>query len=63
MIPRAKYHPAPPTSPLLNITSFDKRKNSIASSNEAKLLSYLDAGPTPTKVLISISNETTITNS
>ncbi|GLV34887.1 uncharacterized protein CBL_09367 [Carabus blaptoides fortunei] len=49
MIPRAKYHPAPPTSPLLNITSFDKRKNSIASSNEAKLLSYLDAGPTPTK--------------
>lgn len=45
MIPRAKYHPAPPTAP-----SFEKRKPSCASSNEAKLLSYLDAGPTPGKV-------------
>lgn len=48
MIPRAKYHPAPPTSPHLNLTTFDKRKISAASSNETKLLSYLDAGPSPT---------------
>lgn len=48
MIPRAKYHPAPPTSPHLNLTTFDKRKVS-ASSNETKLLSYLDAGPSPNK--------------
>lgn len=48
MIPRAKYHPAPPTP---HMASFEKRKTSCASSNEAKLLSYLDAGPTPSKVL------------
>lgn len=47
MIPRAKYHPAPPTP---HMASFEKRKTSCASSNEAKLLSYLDAGPTPSKV-------------
>lgn len=47
MIPRAKYHPAPPTSPHLNLTTFDKRKISGTSSNETKLLSYLDAGPSP----------------
>jgi hypothetical protein len=51
MIPRAKYHPAPPTSPLSNYTTFDARKPSVpAIGNEAKLLSYLDAGPTPSKV-------------
>lgn len=56
MIPRAKYHPAPPTSPALRVSpppstiqTFDKRKASIASSNETKLLSYLDAGPSPSK--------------
>lgn len=49
MIPRAKYHPAPPTPHM--VSSFEKRKTSCASSNEAKLLSYLDAGPTPSKVL------------
>ncbi|XP_060521357.1 uncharacterized protein LOC132698998 [Cylas formicarius] len=50
MIPRAKYHPAPPTSPILNYTSFDARKPSVPSvNNEAKLLSYLDAGPSPKK--------------
>ncbi|RZC32267.1 mucin-17, partial [Asbolus verrucosus] len=50
MIPRAKYHPAPPTSPLINYTTFDARKPSVPStSNEAKLLSYLDAGPSPNK--------------
>lgn len=49
MIPRAKYHPAPPTSPHANLTTFEKRKTSAASSNEAKLLSYLDAGPSPDK--------------
>lgn len=51
MIPRAKYHPAPPTP---HMASFEKRKTSCASSNEAKLLSYLDAGPTPSKVCILI---------
>lgn len=50
MIPRAKYHPAPPTSPLMNYTTFDARKPSIPSIAEAKLLSYLD-GPTPAKVI------------
>ncbi|XP_072394533.1 uncharacterized protein [Diabrotica undecimpunctata] len=50
MIPRAKYHPAPPTSPLSNYTSFDVRKPSVPSiPNEAKLLSFLDAGPCPSK--------------
>lgn len=49
MIPRAKYHPAPPTSSHTNLTTFDKRKISGTSSNETKLLSYLDAGPSPVK--------------
>ncbi|CAG9857190.1 unnamed protein product [Phyllotreta striolata] len=50
MIPRAKYHPAPPTSPLSNYTSFDVRKPSMPIvSNETKLLSLLDAGPSPSK--------------
>lgn len=49
MIPRAKYHPAQPISPHANLTTFDKRKLSAASSNETKLLSYLDAGPSPVK--------------
>ncbi|CAG9773720.1 unnamed protein product [Ceutorhynchus assimilis] len=50
MIPRAKYHPAPPTSPMMNYTTFDARKPSIPSvTNEAKLLSYLDAGPSPSR--------------
>ncbi|XP_050309417.1 uncharacterized protein LOC126745565 [Anthonomus grandis grandis] len=50
MIPRAKYHPAPPTSPLLNYTTFDARKPSVPAINtEAKLLSYLDAGPSPSR--------------
>lgn len=51
MIPRAKYHPAPPTSPLINYTSFDTGKPSVPCiNNEAKLLSYLDAGPNSTKI-------------
>lgn len=49
MIPRAKYHPAPPMSPLINYTTFDARKPSVPSITEAKLLSYLD-GPTTNKV-------------
>ncbi|XP_050513157.1 uncharacterized protein LOC114340067 [Diabrotica virgifera virgifera] len=50
MIPRAKYHPAPHTSPLSNYTTFDVRKPSVPSiPNEAKLLSFLDAGPCPSK--------------
>ncbi|KAJ8941612.1 hypothetical protein NQ318_000318 [Aromia moschata] len=49
MIPRAKYHPASHTSPLANYTTFDARKPSVPSVSEAKLLSYLDAGPSPNK--------------
>nr|XP_023025974.1 uncharacterized protein LOC111513981 [Leptinotarsa decemlineata] len=50
MIPRAKYHPASATSPLMNYTTFDARKPSVPSTiNETKLLSYLDAGPSPSK--------------
>lgn len=51
MIPRAKYHPGPNNSSH-NTSTFDKRKISVVSSNEAKLLSYLDAGPSPSKVSI-----------
>lgn len=58
MIPRAKYHPAPTTSPLMNYTTFDARKPSVPSVSEAKLLSYLDAGPSPSKVLDQISINT-----
>ncbi|CAH1959296.1 unnamed protein product [Acanthoscelides obtectus] len=50
MIPRAKYHPAHATSPILNYTSFDARKPSVPSiTSESKLISYLDAGPSPGK--------------
>lgn len=52
MIPRAKYHPASPNSPLMNMhhdQGYEKRKIS-STSTEAKLLSYLDAGPSPNKV-------------
>ncbi|KAH1016151.1 hypothetical protein HUJ04_007421, partial [Dendroctonus ponderosae] len=50
MIPRAKYHPAAHTSPLMNYTTFDARKPSVPSvTPEAKLLSYLDAGPGPSR--------------
>ncbi|XP_077288414.1 uncharacterized protein LOC143912855 [Arctopsyche grandis] len=50
MIPRAKYHPTPTTSPLMMDPGIrdskmgGKRKTS-GESNETKLLSYLDAGP------------------
>lgn len=51
MIPRAKYHPAPPTPNLTNYTTFDARKPSVpVVSAESKLLSYLDAGPNPLRV-------------
>lgn len=43
MIPRAKYHPAPATSPLMNYTTFDAKKPSVPSIVEAKLLNYLDS--------------------
>lgn len=43
MIPRAKYHPHPTATPFLSIEALDRRKSN-ASSNEAKLLSYLDVG-------------------
>ncbi|KAF5289725.1 hypothetical protein FQA39_LY03642 [Lamprigera yunnana] len=45
MIPRAKYHPSPPVC--VSMVPNDNRKTSAASSNETKLLSYLDGGPNP----------------
>lgn len=53
MIPRAKYHPVVQPNPnnLINYTSFEARRSSVPSvCNETKLLSYLDAGPIPSKV-------------
>ncbi|XP_071052269.1 uncharacterized protein [Onthophagus taurus] len=49
MIPRAKYHPNQATSSNNNNNNNKKRKSS-STSNEAKLLSYLDAGPSPDKL-------------
>ncbi|KAK9887687.1 hypothetical protein WA026_000009 [Henosepilachna vigintioctopunctata] len=51
MIPRAKYHPAPTAPNMSSYTTFDASKATISKpqSNEAKLLSYLDAGPSPHK--------------
>lgn len=52
MIPRAKYHPAPPTTSLINYTSFEAAQKPTVPTvgNESKLLSYLDAGPSPIRV-------------
>lgn len=61
MIPRAKYHPAPANSSQ-NTSTFDKRKISVVSNNEAKLLSYLDAGPSPSKVSIILLVQTAKNN-
>ncbi|XP_076265189.1 uncharacterized protein LOC143199309 isoform X1 [Rhynchophorus ferrugineus] len=64
MIPRAKYHPPPPTSPLINYTTFDASKPSVpAINNEAKLLSYLDAGPNTTKSLLHVDSKRKPSNS
>ncbi|XP_031352970.1 uncharacterized protein LOC116177929 isoform X1 [Photinus pyralis] len=48
VIPRAKYHPIQP--PCVSMVPIEKRKSSAASSNETKLLSYLDVGPYPNKI-------------
>ncbi|KAJ8922918.1 hypothetical protein NQ315_001460 [Exocentrus adspersus] len=47
MIPRAKYHPAPPTSPLTSYTTFDARKPSVPSSEVKRKFSN-----TPSEALI-----------
>lgn len=51
MIPRAKYHPAPPSA---NIDSLehDRRSLSVCSTSEAKLINYLDASPSTSKVMM-----------
>ncbi|XP_045476720.1 uncharacterized protein LOC123682234 isoform X2 [Harmonia axyridis] len=51
MIPRAKYHAAPPAPNMSSYTMFDASKSSVSKpqNNESKLLSYLDAGPSPHK--------------
>lgn len=50
MIPRAKYHPTPTVPQSHNMESYDRRSTSVCSTTEAKLLSYLDASPSATKV-------------
>ncbi|KAL3274219.1 hypothetical protein HHI36_015631 [Cryptolaemus montrouzieri] len=52
MIPRAKYHPAPHVPNMSSYTTFDASKATVSKpqTNEAKLLSYLDAGPSPHRV-------------
>ncbi|KAK5640711.1 hypothetical protein RI129_009258 [Pyrocoelia pectoralis] len=47
VIPRAKYHPVQPAC--VSMVPIEKRKSSATSSNETKLLSYLDVGPNPNK--------------
>lgn len=48
MIPRAKYHPAAPNSSM--DIEYDRRSASVCSTTEAKLLNYLDASPSTSKV-------------
>lgn len=53
MIPRAKYHhSAPPPPNMSSYTMFDASKSAVnkPQNSESKLLSYLDAGPSPHKV-------------
>lgn len=50
MIPRAKYHPAAPNSSM--DIEYDRRSASVCSTTEAKLINYLDASPSTSKVSI-----------
>lgn len=49
MIPRAKYRPVPPTSPLLTMSTFGaEEKRAIAQ--EHKLLAFLESGGKPVSI-------------
>lgn len=48
MIPRAKYHPAALNSSM--DIEYDRRSASVCSTTEAKLINYLDASPSTSKV-------------
>lgn len=52
MIPRAKYHPAAPNSSM--DIEYDRRSASVCSTTEAKLLNYLDASPSTSKVSMAL---------
>lgn len=55
MIPRAKYHPAPPNSNM--DIEYDRRSVSVCSTTEAKLINYLDASPSTSKVRIYLNSK------
>lgn len=44
MIPRAKYRPIPPTSPLLAMSTFGAAQKRAIAQEQQKLLSYLETG-------------------
>ncbi|GFG33362.1 hypothetical protein Cfor_04066, partial [Coptotermes formosanus] len=44
MIPRAKYRPIPPTSPLLAMSTFGAEQKRAIAQEQQKLLSYLETG-------------------
>lgn len=44
MIPRAKYRPIPPTSPLLAMSTFGAEQKRAIAKEQQKLLSYLETG-------------------
>ncbi|PSN41716.1 hypothetical protein C0J52_07786 [Blattella germanica] len=44
MIPRAKYRPIPPTSPLLAMSTFGVEQKRAIAQEQQKLLSYLETG-------------------
>lgn len=44
MIPRAKYRPVPPTSPLLAMSTFGAEQKRAIAQEQQKLLSYLETG-------------------
>lgn len=50
MIPRAKYHPAPPSVTNMDSLENERRSLSVCSTSEAKLINYLDASPSTSKV-------------
>lgn len=58
MIPRAKYHPAPPSANIDSLDSHDRRSLSVCSTSEAKLINYLDASPSTSKVRIRLTTQT-----
>ncbi|KAJ9599018.1 hypothetical protein L9F63_010475, partial [Diploptera punctata] len=49
MIPRAKYRPIPPTSPLLAMSTFGVEQKRAIAQEQQKLLSYLETGNKETR--------------